>query len=415
MKKSLLSLVVTSGLVGTLVIPQFAFALTATQKIDQQLGELKKMQSNAQQKANEAQSEMNKVLQEKQQASTDINSLLSQIETTNLKLNDLNNEITKVKDTLKETGEQLEEAENRVESRDKLLKSRLRLMYMNGVVSYADVLLSSTNFGDFLDRLNALKAIVTQDKQILELNQKDRATIADKQVQVQQQLDKVKDLYTQTTVVKADLVTKEKEKEVKIASLAKKEKELEDISEEQEKMLLQYARRESALAAEKRKAAAEAAAKAAAAKAKAGGGSAPAANTAPPTGGKLGYPLPKVATMTSDFGTRSDPFTGKKATHKGIDLAMPNGTPILAAADGEVIVASWWSGYGNCVIIDHGNGTWTLYGHIRNGGIDVEKGDSVKKGQKIAEVGSTGQSTGNHLHFEVRIHEEPVDPKPYLR
>ncbi|MFD0680832.1 MULTISPECIES: murein hydrolase activator EnvC family protein [unclassified Paenibacillus] len=416
MKKSLLSLIVTSGLLGTIVVPQFAFALTATQKIEQQISQLKKMQTTAQQKANEAQSEMNKVHQEKQQTSSDITSLLSQIEATNLKLNELNSQLSTVKNTLQETGQQLEEAETRVESRDKLLKSRVRLMYMNGVVSYADVLLSSTNFGDFLDRLNALKSIVNQDKKILESNQKDRAMIADKQVQVQQQLDQVKDLYSQTAVVKADLVTKEKEKEVKIASLSKKEKELEDISEDQEKVLLEYARKESALAAEKRKATEEAARAAAAAKAKKEGTAPPAVNSTPAfTGGRMGYPLAKNSPMTSDFGTRSDPFTGKKATHKGIDLGAPNGTSILAAADGEVIVASWWSGYGNCVIIDHGNGVWTLYGHIRNGGTDVEKGDTVKRGQKIAEVGSTGESTGNHLHFEVRINENPVDPKPYLK
>jgi murein DD-endopeptidase MepM/ murein hydrolase activator NlpD len=396
--------------VGTLVVPHFAYALTASQKIQQEINQLKKH-------ASEVQTEINKANQEKQQTSADMTLLLSQIETTNMKLNELNDQINTVKNTLQETGEQLEEAELRVESRDQLLKSRVRLMYMNGVVSYADVLLSSTSFGDFLDRLNALRSIVAQDKQILESNRKDRAMIAEKQVQVQQQLDQVKNLYSQTAVVKADLVTKEKEKEVKIASLSasisKKKDELEDISDEQEKKLIEYARKQAAERAEEKRKAAERAA--AAAKAKKGSGNAPATSAPAFTGGKMGYPLAKNSPMTSDFGTRSDPFTGKKATHKGIDFGAPNGTSILAAADGEVIVASWWSGYGNCVIIDHGNGVWTLYGHIRNGGTDVEKGDMVKRGQKIAEVGSTGESTGYHLHFEVRINESPVDPKPYLR
>ncbi|ECH9276471.1 M23 family peptidase, partial [Salmonella enterica subsp. enterica] len=74
----------------------------------------------------------------------------------------------------------------------------------------------------------------------------------------------------------------------------------------------------------------------------------------------------------------------------------------------------WWSGYGNTVIVDHGDSVWTLYAHIRNNGIKVKKGDTVKRGQKIAEVGSTGTATGNNLHFEVRIDGKPVDPLPYL-
>ncbi len=120
------------------------------------------------------------------------------------------------------------------------------------------------------------------------------------------------------------------------------------------------------------------------------------------------------ARLSSGYGTRVHPITGKTKGHTGVDLAAPQGTDIHAAEGGVVIVAEWWSGYGNTVIIDHGDNVWTLYGHIRNDGIKVEKGEHVKKGQKIAEVGSTGNSTGPHLHFEVRINGSPVDPMPYL-
>lgn len=95
-------------------------------------------------------------------------------------------------------------------------------------------------------------------------------------------------------------------------------------------------------------------------------------------------------------------------------MATKEGTEIRAADDGIVIVAEWWSGYGNTVVIDHGDNLWTLYPHIRINGIKVEKGQAVRRGQKIAEVGSTGNSTGPHLHFEVRIDGKPVDPMPYL-
>ncbi|MCS7459926.1 peptidoglycan DD-metalloendopeptidase family protein [Paenibacillus doosanensis] len=429
MKKSVLSLVVTAGMAGTLLVPQLSFALSESQKIQQQLDQLKKQQSTTQQKATDTKNEIGKVQTEKQQTEDEVKSLQKQIEAANLKLNELNDQIASTKDDLKENGKLLDEVKEQIASRDALLKSRLRLMYMNGVVSYADVLLSSTSFSDFLDRMNALKSIVAQDKEILEANQRDRATKETKQAQIEQELKQVSDLYSQSATVQANLVAKEKEKEVKIASLNQKEKDLESISDDQEQQLLQYARKSAQLAADKRKAAAAeeaaAAAKAAQAAAKGnsggssgGGAKAPSGTSSAPVatgGGKFGYPLAKTAPMSSDFGYRSDPFTGVRTLHKGIDLAAPNGTDILAAGDGDVIVASWWSGYGNTVIIDHGNGYWTLYGHIRNGGTVVEKGDHVKRGQKIAEVGSTGESTGNHVHFEVRINESPVDPKPYLK
>ncbi len=252
-----------------------------------------------------------------------------------------------------------------------------------------------------------MRSIVNQDKKILEANKRDRATIDEKRIAIEKQLAEVKNLYAETSAVKADLLVKEKEKEVKIASLTQKEKELEDISEEVEAQLVKVASQEAAKQRALQEAKAAEAAKSKGAKA--------AGPVYTYSGGKFGYPLPKVVNMSSDFGTRKDPFTGRSSSHNGIDFPSPAGTSILAAEDGVVIVASWWSGYGNTVIIDHGKGVWTLYGHIRNDGIVVEKGDTVKRGQKIAEVGSTGRSTGNHLHFEVRINESPVDPKPYLR
>ncbi|CAG7656103.1 murein hydrolase activator EnvC family protein [Paenibacillus allorhizosphaerae] len=404
LKKSYLPLVITASLMGALLVPQYGFAISESERIQQELNQLKKTKAAAQQKAANAEKEIGKVQQEKQQVSSDINSILDQIDETNQKLVKLNDQVETVTDSLSENAKQLEEAEARITSRDQMLRSRIRLMYMNGVVSYADVLLSSTSFGDFLDRLNALKSIVNQDKEILDANKRDRGVIADKRVVIEQQLTEVKNLYAEASAIKADLVVKEKEKEVRIASLSKKEKELEEISEEADKELMKAASQEAA----KQRALQQAKQ---AESAKNGKPTTPAYTY---SGGKFGYPLPKVVSMSSDYGVRKDPFTGKPAGHTGLDLPSPNGTSIFAAEDGVVILASWWSGFGNCVIIDHGKGVWTLYGHIRNDGIVVNKGDTVKRGQKIAEVGATGRATGNHLHFEVRVNEEPVDPKPYL-
>lgn len=402
MKKRLLSVLMTIGVAGLLVVPYVSHAATATEKIDQQLSQLKKQKADAERNAAAAQNQIDKVHDEKEQTTQDMNVIMDQLEEAGKKLSDLNEQIDTVSAELEQNGKELDAAQERVESRDQMLKSRVRLMYMNGSVSYLDVLLSSTSFSDFLSRFEALRTIVSQDKDILADNKRDRDTIEQKKQETETQLGQVQELYAEADVVRQDLQVKEKEKEVKIASLSKKEKELENITEENEKVLIQIAAQEADLQAKKR------AAQAAASK----------SNTKSPfsyAGGKLGYPLAVQAPLTSDFVDRINPVTGKPESHKGIDLGAPKGTEIRAAENGVVIYASWSNGYGNTVIIDHGSGLWTLYGHIRNDGIVVKKGDTVKRGQKIAEVGSTGQSTGNHLHFEVRRDQVPVDPKPYLR
>jgi murein DD-endopeptidase MepM/ murein hydrolase activator NlpD len=118
--------------------------------------------------------------------------------------------------------------------------------------------------------------------------------------------------------------------------------------------------------------------------------------------------------FTSGFGVRSDPFRGRAAMHAGIDLAGPIGTPIYATADGTVDRSEWNSGgYGNLVEIDHGHGIQTRYGHLAKS--LVAAGQHVKRGQQIAMMGSTGRSTGSHLHYEVRIDGKAVNPVPFLQ
>ena len=134
-------------------------------------------------------------------------------------------------------------------------------------------------------------------------------------------------------------------------------------------------------------------------------------------GGAIAIPSDKplrTAEFTSGFGVRSDPFRHGAAMHPGIDLAAPYGTPVYATADGTVLRAGWNSGgYGNLVEIDHGRGIVTRYGHMSK--IIVGEGQHVTRGQQVGYVGSTGRSTGNHLHYEVRIDNSPVNPIPFMR
>jgi len=161
----------------------------------------------------------------------------------------------------------------------------------------------------------------------------------------------------------------------------------------------------------RRQAEAEAAARAAATSTTVKGAPAGAAVSPTKAPGKLIVPVPG-APITSPFGYRIHPIYGTSRLHTGIDYGADEGTPIRAAADGVVVSAGWYGGYGNATIIDHGGGIATLYGH--QSAMSVSAGQKVTQGQTIGRVGCTGDCTGPHVHFEVRVNGDPVDPTPYL-
>ena len=222
---------------------------------------------------------------------------------------------------------------------------------------------------------------------------------------------------------KTEKKEKEDEKQQLIAYYDKEIQESDDLTEEQDAKLIQLASDRSTLEQQKDKLKAEEAARRAAAakaeaarKAAARQASSSSKSAVAYSGGDGPLLLPVgAARISSPFGPRTHPVTGEVGkVHTGVDFAVPQGTSIHAADSGTVIVSEWYNGYGNCVIIDHGGGMWTLYGHIREGGLKVKVGDNVARGDIIAESGSTGRSTGPHLHFEVRIDGKAVDPMPYL-
>jgi len=255
--------------------------------------------------------------------------------------------------------------------------------------------MKSTSFSDFLNRFKALRSLVGQDKELLEQNRRDKERIEATVASIESMLASLIQEYNEMEEMKRELVAQQKEKEVMIAQFTQEMEEHEHVTEEQEKLLLQIASQENKLIKELQQ-----------------------LELKYKGSGKLGYPLPKVYPVTSGYGSRVDPITGKKgAFHAGIDIGAPGGTDILAAEDGIVIQAGMYGGYGNTVIINHGVDSsgkelWTLYAHASK--VLVKKGDSVKKGDVIAKVGTTGRSTGNHLHFGVYLNEEAVDPKKYV-
>ncbi|TMV47197.1 peptidase M23 [Paenibacillus mesophilus] len=390
MKKVKKSLILVCGL-SLLLMSEVkqGYAMTDAE-IDKRLGQIQALEAKAAKEQQDSEKMKKEVANRKAQEANNLQELRTQIEAQGAKLNEILKNIQATEDNVKKTNNELQEAEHRVETRDQLLKSRVRLMYTNGFVSYMEVLFESTSFSDFLDRYQALRSIVSQDKEILQSNKRDREAVAQKKIQVEAQLAQIQVQYAESEQIKNALVTKEKDKEVLIASLAKQEEQFEELSEEQEAALKKLAAEKSKLWAEKNKN----------------------KQAAMYTGGKFNWPLPGRTTISSGFIHRINPVTKRSENHKGIDIPAPAGTEIHAAAPGTVIIAQWVSGYGNTIVIDHGGGLQTWYGHAR--GLAAKEGDQVKAGDVVSYVGSTGQSTGNHLHFEVRKNGDPVDPIPYV-
>lgn len=365
---------------------------------NKQIKEAERRAAEAARQMQNAEQQQQSISRKKEDVLSEINALMKEIDKVAIEQAKKQAEKEAKQEELVQTGKDLEAAEQRVVEREALMEERMRMMYTNGFVSYMDVLFSATSFSDFLDRFDALQTILDSDRDMVAKLKDDKELVAQKKVEVEAQFAELEAINQELMLKHADLVKKESEKEVLIASYNKNLNELSEsieesevISEEQEKLLVELAARVSKLQADKKRI------------------------KNPYSGGKLGMPIGDGYRISSNFGTRIHPITGKRHTHTGIDFAAPQGTSIYAAEAGVVIVSQSWSGYGNCIIIDHGNGLWTLYGHIRNGGLLVDVGDQVSRGDKIAEVGSTGNSTGPHLHFEVRKNEVPVNPGGYLK
>lgn len=364
-------------------------------KINQQIKELQKEIDKQAKLQKESEKNVQILSRQIKATKEEIEELNRQIEEVGQKLLQTQREREAQQAVLEQTRLEKEEAIARERHTSENLDARVRLMYTNGTVSYLDVLLSATSFSDFISRFDTFQIISKQTRDLLDEQIRARELVEEKEAQEQLELLRLQLLEQQEAAEMAELEQKEKAKEQMYAQLQEEYHEHEEISEEAERTLMELAKKMEKLEQERLKELGK--------------------NKVYYTGGKMAVPLKDSYRISSPYGYRIHPITGQKKLHSGVDMAAKQGTPIYAAEAGVVIVAQWWSGYGNTVIIDHGGGVWTLYGHIQNKGILVKKGDTVKRGQKIALVGSTGNSTGPHLHFEVRVDSKPVDPDPYLK
>jgi murein DD-endopeptidase MepM/ murein hydrolase activator NlpD len=307
---------------------------------------------------------------------------------------------------------QLDAAEATLKRHDDALKRRLVDAYERGDLGYVNVLLSSTSFNDFAERWQDIRYLIAANqKTVRERRDAERAvSLARSQLEGQRnELDTARNRAQQAKYALAALAT-QRESLVAVASRQRQSvstevTQLEDLTAAQEAQLEAYIRQRQAEEEARRAAEADARRRAALL----------AGVQAPPEateGGPGTFSWPASGPITSPFGMRVHPGTGDFKMHTGIDIGAPMGATITAAAAGRVIFAGWESGYGNTIIIDHGGEASTLYAHCSQ--IFVSNNQDVQRGQAIGAVGATGDATGPHLHFEIRLNGVAVDPTSRL-
>jgi murein DD-endopeptidase MepM/ murein hydrolase activator NlpD len=295
---------------------------------------------------------------------------------------------------------ELAAAQRSLHLHDELLKRRLVDIYEYGNLNYFDALIAARSFSEFVERWEDLRLLIAANQRAVRARKAAEERVAAVEAaleatrlelqQQQQEQDEARSQLGSLADERRNLVALAG---IRRRSVASEVAEMEDLSAAQEASLEALIQeRERELAAQQQAAGI------------AGGSEG--------SGGSGMFSWPVTGTITSPFGWRPNPFGGAPEFHQGLDIAAPTGTTVTAAAGGTVIMAQWYGGYGNYILIDHGGGYSTGYGHLS--AIYVATGQTVQRGQAIGAVGSTGQSTGPHLHFEVRIAGKPVDPAPRL-
>lgn len=328
-------------------------------------------------------SKLNSSKTQERQVLADLAVIESQLTKTRAQLATLENDISYLGSEITVATADLAVAEAALSVRQDYLSRRIRAIYEGGTVGYLEVLLGATSFADFINRYELLRQVIAKDTELLQEVKQERAAVAARKADLEAKRNRAQSLQSQATARKASI---EYQQDVK-------EQYLDKVRQDQvlyAQALDELEQTSNQLEAEIRK--------------------------LNPWGtrptGKFYWPCTSTR-VTSDYGMRFHPILKTYRMHTGIDLGAGSGTRVYAAEWGIVRRAEWLGGYGNTIMIDHGGGIWTLYAHLSK--INVKVGQTVARGEVIGLVGSTGWSTGPHLHFEVRDNGTPVNPHNWLK
>ena len=393
MKKKTVTLV-TSLLCGSIMMATPYWYQAQDEDLTNQLSNIQQQLTNEANKKSEAEKTIGTVYEQLHAIQIELDTATAELKQVQADRIRLDQDITKTKAELKA-------AQERLQSREKVFYKRVRDIYINGRLSYLDVVVGSKDFSDFANRMEMLKRILQADMELINTIKTEREEIASKKAKLEADRAKVLEL-EKVAQEKQTIINQKKAERQAVLERAMNDRDTADRAYNE-----LMASSASITAMLQQRAAERAAAAAAASQ---GGGGGGATTTWVQGTGQLAAPV--NAPITSDFGWRIHPIYGTSRLHAGTDFGVDEGTPVHAADGGVVVEAGWISGYGYTVIIDHGNGMSTLYAH--NSDVAVSPGQTVSKGQVVSYSGNTGGSTGPHLHFEVRINGEPTDPMGYL-
>ncbi len=301
-------------------------------------------------------------------------------------LQDLKTKVDELKTSISQVETELEEVTAKYDAQQKLLEERVIALYEIGEVDYLDILLHSNSLSEFISSYYVISEIIEIDHDLLESigEKKDEISLSKQKLDNQkEELAQLVETQNRTSKVLQNTKTI---RENYIAKLSEEEKQKQAQIDEMTAQYEEINRQILALAEQ--------------------------GLDASYIGGEFAWPVPGYTTITSKYGMRVHPITGQYKLHTGVDIGAPRGANFIAANDGIVVKSEYNSAYGNMVVIDHGGGISTLYAHGDKRLVEV--GQTVKRGESVLVVGSTGYSTGPHAHFEVRINGVVTDPMPYI-
>ena len=359
-------------------------------------GEQKNIESSIEEKKKNidaAKQELSETEGKRKELEVELANLNEQVNKLKSNINTIQAEVNKILEQSQKTKDEIEKAELKIEENYKLIGDVMKISYEQQAGGYLQLLLEASSFPNFIRRLEMITSITKQNDKIIKDTTELQIELEEKEKQLDEErtvMEEKQDILFEEKAKVDELVVDQQAKVDELIAIQNSLKEEIELNNEQIAALEKESKNiENQI------------------------NNLTAGSTGSYEGGAFGWPVPGYSTISSYFGYRIHPITGVSKLHAGIDIPAPAGVTVAAANSGTVIVATYSESYGNYVIIDHGGGLTTLYAH--NTSLSVSSGQTVKKGDKIAAVGTTGYSTGNHLHFEVRKNGTPVDPMSYLK